>query len=220
MEEIEVVDVEQTIKDLPNIIIKEGNHERGAELASVSMKHEIMDMQKMWSFAEQISRSSIIPQQYQNDPANCFVALEISGRMGVSFMVVMQNLYIVRGKPSWSGSAIGAMLMASPKFKNVELVYDGTKGQDDWRCYAQAVNVNTGKLIKGGTVSIGVAKAEGWYGKDGSKWKTMPELMLAYRAYAWFARVYAPELILGMQSSEEVADVEPAPSEVNLNPYG
>ena len=51
-----------------------------------------------------------------------------------------------------------------------------------------------GEVIEGAEVTIGMAKAEGWYskkdkyGKETSKWQTMPELMLAYRAAAFFAR--------------------------------
>jgi hypothetical protein len=52
-----------------------------------------------------------------------------------------------------------------------------------------------------------MAKAEGWYGKSGSKWQTMPELMLAYRASAFFTRIHAPQLLMGLQTREEVEDV-------------
>ena len=52
-----------------------------------------------------------------------------------------------------------------------------------------------------------MAKDEGWYGKAGSKWKTMPELMLQYRSAAFFQRTYAPEISMGMQTVEEIRDV-------------
>ena len=45
--------------------------------------------------------------------------------------------------------------------------------------------------------SIAMAKAEGWYAKNGSKWKTMEDLMLRYRSAAFFARTVAPEVALG-----------------------
>jgi hypothetical protein len=37
----------------------------------------------------------------------------------------------------------------------------------------------------------------------------MPELMIRYRAAAFWGRLYASDLLLGMQSQEEVLDVEP-----------
>jgi len=59
----------------------------------------------------------------------------------------------------------------------------------------------------GPLVTIKLAKDEGWAGKTGSKWKTMPQLMLMYRAGAWFGRTYAPELTMGLQTREEAQDV-------------
>ena len=56
---------------------------------------------------------------------------------------------------------------------------------------------------------MAMAKREGWATKSGSKWQTMPELMIRYRAAAFWGRLYASDLLLGMQSQEEVLDVEP-----------
>ena len=52
-----------------------------------------------------------------------------------------------------------------------------------------------------------MAKKEGWYSKSGSKWQTMPELMLAYRASAFFARVHVPEALMGISTAEENEDI-------------
>ncbi len=67
--------------------------------------------------------------------------------------------------------------------------------------------------LTGPLVTIALAKKEGWYnkrGKDGkeliSKWQSMPELMLRYRAAAWFVRTHAPEIAMGLQTVEEVRD--------------
>jgi hypothetical protein len=55
-------------------------------------------------------------------------------------------------------------------------------------------------------VDMAMAKAEGWIDKTGSKWKTMPQLMLRYRAATFFGRVYCPEILMGMHTEEEVED--------------
>lgn len=49
---------------------------------------------------------------------------------------------------------------------------------------------------------------KGWFSKDGSKWRTMPELMLRYRAASFFGRLYAPDILYGMQTTEEVEDAK------------
>jgi hypothetical protein len=53
-----------------------------------------------------------------------------------------------------------------------------------------------------------MAKAEGWVSRKGSKWATMPELMLMYRAASFFGRLYAPEVLMGMHSMEEIQDAQ------------
>lgn len=177
-------------------------------------------VEKLMEMASMLSKSTIVPMSYQNRPENCFIALDMSQRMGTSVMVIMQNLYVIQGKPSFSGQAIASLILASPKFKNVEVNYVGQEGSDKWGAYITADRTSNGKQLNGGTITIEISKKEGWYQKTGSKWQTMPEIMLAYRAYTWFGRVYCPELLMGMQSSEEVYDVAVKQDEaVVVNPY-
>ena len=67
----------------------------------------------------------------------------------------------------------------------------------------------TGQKLVGTDVTIKMAKAEKWYDKDGSKWKTMPQQMLAYRAAAFFIRTCAPEISMGLPTSDELEDIGP-----------
>lgn len=178
--------------------------QRGNEF---QVAREQLPMGKLMEMAEMLSKSTIVPTQYQHRPENCFIAMDMSSRMGLSTIFVMQNLYIIQGKPSFSGQAIASMVRANPAFKDVELVYVGKEGTDDYGAYVTATKRSNGKTLVGGTVTIRTAKAEGWYGKTGSKWKTMPTQMLAYRAYTWFGRVHSPETLMGLQSSDEVYDI-------------
>lgn len=167
---------------------------------------EELSPSKLMDMATMLAKSTIVPISYQNRPENCFIALDMASRMGVSPLVVMQNLHIIQGKPSFSGSAIASMVKSNPHLKEVELHYVGEEGKDNWGAYVTAVDTNSGKQLKGATVTLAIAKKEGWYQKTGSKWQSMPELMLAYRAYAWFGRVYCPELMMGLQSTDEIID--------------
>jgi hypothetical protein len=89
----------------------------------------------------------------------------------------------------------------------------GKEGSDEWGCRAFAVERESNLELVGALVTINMAKIEGWYGKSGSKWKTMPEQMLQYRAGAFWCRTYAPEIALGMHTSEEIQDT-PATQQV------
>ncbi len=157
--------------------------------------------------ADRYANSSMVPDTYKGKPDNCFVAVELASRMDVSPVLVMQNLYIVQGRPSWAGQACKALIDGSGKFRDSDFVQTGNRSDDSWGCYLQAIRISTGKLVKGTEVTIQMAKDEGWYGKNGSKWKTMPEQMLKYRAAAFFARTECPEALMGFQTAEEVEDV-------------
>ena len=164
-------------------------------------------MGQMQSVAEFLSKSTIIPAAYQGKPANCFVALEFAQRIGCNAMLVMQNLDIISGKPSWSSKFMVAVSNECGKYSPIRYEMSGTEGEDDWGCRAYMTELATGEKLIGPKVTIKMAKDEGWYGKAGSKWKTIPELMLHYRAAAFLIRTYAPELTMGIHTSEEREDM-------------
>jgi hypothetical protein len=153
--------------------------------------------------AKALSASDLVPQQYRGNVANTLVALEIANRIGASPLMVMQNLNIIHGRPSWGSSFIIAAINGSGKFTALRFVGDLAKGIKAV-CHEKA----TGELLEGPTVTMEMANAEGWVSKAGSKWKTMPELMMRYRAAAFFGRLYAPEITMGMHSTEEVVDIQ------------
>lgn len=151
------------------------------------------------------AQSTLIPQNYQGKIADCMIAVEMANRMNISPVFVMQNLYIVKGKPSWAGQACMAMINACGKFRDVKHVYTGKKGTDERGCYVTAVRLSDGEVVEGTEVTIAMAKAEGW--TSNSKWRNLPEQMLGYRAASFFARMYCPEALMGLQTAEEVEDV-------------
>ena len=153
------------------------------------------------------AQSSLVPQAYQGKPMDCAIAVDIANRMGVSPMFVMQNLWVVRGIPSWSGQACMGIIRGSGRYKNVKYNMTGKKNEDTWGCFVSAIEVATGEEIQGAEVTIGMAKKEGWYGKGGSKWQTMPEIMLRYRAATFFARLYCPNELMGFKVEGEAEDI-------------
>ena len=158
-----------------------------------------------WKTANFLASSDLVPEQtYKGKPANCLVALDISNRMNISPLLVMQSLYIVKGKPSWSGQFCASAINGCGRFTPIDYVMNEDKGGS---CYATAIRKSDNQRINGSVVSIQMAKDEGWYGKTGSKWQTMPEQMLRYRAAAFFARAYCPDVLLGIMTYEEAVDV-------------
>jgi hypothetical protein len=158
--------------------------------------------------AKTLSSSNIIPQAYQNNIQNTMVALEMANRIGISPLMVMQNLDVIQGKPSWRSTFIIASLNSTGRFKPLKFEFVGNDTTaDNYGCRAYTTEIETGEKLSGPLVTWAMVKAEGWLNKSGSKWKTMPELMFQYRAASFFGRLYAPEILNGMQSIDEVVDV-------------
>ena len=157
----------------------------------------IMAMQ----MAKALSESTIVPQTYQKNPSNCLIAIEQAQRMNISPLMVMQNLYPIQGKPSWSSKFLIASINASRKF-DMELQYDETKDKDGKPYSCVAWTMKNGRRIEGMEVNMQMAKDEGWLSKNGSKWKTMPQLMLRYRAASFFSSLNCPELTMGIYTKQ------------------
>lgn len=157
--------------------------------------------------AKSLSVATFVPETYRGNVANCLLALEMANRLNVPPLMVMQNLHIIHGRPSWSSQFYIAAINSSGRF--TPLTYKVTGEGDDRTCTAYATSRETGEVLEGVPVSIGMAKAEGWYSKTGSKWKTMPDVMLRYRAAAFFAKFYCPEITMGIMTSDESQDIAP-----------
>lgn len=147
--------------------------------------------------------SHLVPTLYRASEANCMIAISMASRMQMDPLTVMQNLYIIQGKPSFSAQFLIASWNACGRFSPIR--YQWTEKRDG--CRATSRDLQTGEELVGTLVTIAMAKAEGWYGKLGSKWQTMPELMLQYRAAAFLVRTYGAEIALGMSTTEEAEDV-------------
>jgi hypothetical protein len=159
--------------------------------------------------AKALASSTLIPPQFQGQQgfANCLVALEIANRMRMSPFQVMQNLHIIHGRPSWSSQFIIGLINGCGRFSPLQ--YEVTGQGDSLACTCVATELASGKDLRGPTVTMAMAKKEGWATKSGSKWQTMPDLMIRYRAAAFWGRLYIPELLVGIQTQEEVVDIEP-----------
>ncbi len=169
---------------------------------------------QMLRASQMLSQTSIIPQNYQGKPQDCFVAIEMANRMGISPMVVMQNMYVVKGKPSWAGQACTMLINSCGKFRDVKHIYTGQKGTDKRGCYVEATRIYDNEIIQGVEVTMDMAKSEGW--TSNPKWRNMPELMLAYRASAFFARVHCPEALMGVHTEDEIYDAYERPQRTSI----
>lgn len=157
--------------------------------------------------AKALASSTLVPGEYRGTQglANCLWAMELASQMRISPIVVMQNLTNVNGKPTWSAAFLIATINATGRFSPLQFILDNEAQPTS--CYAVAECLRTGRELRGETITMAMAQAEGWVDRKGSKWKTMPGQMLRYRAATFWTRIYAPEISCGLAVAEEVEDV-------------
>lgn len=171
--------------------------------------------------AVMLSESALIPKEFVKNVPNVMIALEMANRVGASPLMVMQNLYVVYGKPSWSSKFVIAAINTCGRFAPLRMQMFGEK--ETRSCIAwtveKGIQIPVGiqtlddarqakiPILEGPEISWAMAKSEGWIDKNGSKWKTMPELMFRYRAASFFGNLYCPEVLMGMRTVEETIDI-------------
>lgn len=166
---------------------------------------------QIWRASKLFASSDLVPTAYKSKPENCFIAIEMADRMGISPFAMLQSLVIIQGKPSMEAKLIIALVNDSGIFADpleYEIVGDDPHAQD-YKVRAFATMKKSGKLCQGPWITYQMVKGEGWLDKGGSKWKTMPSIMFMYRAASFFAKVYCPNITMGMQTREEMEDTKP-----------
>lgn len=219
----------------------------GAALSVTMGFNDLASFEFMQRTAKMFSASTMVPTAYQamvtkgygdraqTEPnlaaiSNCMIALDMAQRMNANPLMIMQNLHIIEGRPSWSSQFIIAAINNCGKFSPLRFdlqwldEIDATYSTFEWedrkkvekkhkvriknaRCVAWAIEKATGERLESAPVTMEMAVNEGWFGKNGSKWKSMPDLMMRYRSAAFFGRIYAPELLMGLPTAEEMHDV-------------
>lgn len=185
--------------------------------------------------AKPLSESNFVPVAYKGNLGDCIIAVEMAARMGTLPLTVMQNLCIVKGNPTWKSRFLIGCVNACGRYTTLDYrtTIDGSVGDvkyktwqkgkdgknheilkpfehpqiDNLVCVAYSTEKATGKVLTSTPVSIRMAVEEGWYTKDGSKWPTMPEQMLRYRAASFWVSAFAPEMAMGLRTEEEQRDI-------------
>ena len=156
--------------------------------------------------ASALAKSTVIPKEFQNNISNTLIAIDMSKRMNMPPMMVMQNIYIVHGKPSWSSTFVIAAINASNRYKT-PLQFDLQGEGNNMSCVAYVTTWDD-VVIKGPKITMEMAKKEGWSTKAGSKWVTMPEVMIRYRSASFFGRLYCSDILMGVYSEDETNDMQ------------
>ncbi len=164
--------------------------------------------------ANLLCSSSMVPYNFQGQAnlGNCVIALEMSRRMNMSVLAVMQGMYVIKGRPAWSSQFIVSAINKSNLFTRLQFETEGEGSS--LRCRAWAFEKSTGKKLMGIWITMEMAQKEGWISKEGSKWRTMPDQMIRYRAATFFGRLYCPDILMGLYAPDEVETFNSTPPAV------
>lgn len=209
MSDREIVQNGQDEKSQSKALVRE-TQENGRSISAFATADTFATAQRM---AKALAGSDMVPKMYRGNVPNCLVAMELANRTGASILMVMQNLDVIHGKPSWRSTFLIAAVNSCGRFTPLRFEEAGERDTDDWSMRATARDRKTGEPLEGEWITWRMAKDEGWVDRSGSKWKTMPGQMMRYRAAAFWTRVYAPEIALGMHTADEVSDMGPPPDD-------
>jgi len=153
--------------------------------------------------AAALAKSTVIPREYQGNASNCLIALEMASRMGCTPLQIMQSMHIIQGRPSFSAQWLIATVNASGRFSPLRWRFSLDPKGKKIGAVAYATEKESGAELDGPEVTLEMARAEKW----GAKWQTMPDVMLMYRSAAFWARLYCPEVAMGLHTEDELEDV-------------
>ncbi|HLD64805.1 MAG TPA: hypothetical protein VJA19_02060 [Pseudomonas sp.] len=157
-------------------------------------------IEEAMKFAEMLSRSDLVPKDYQGKPGNILVAMQWGTELGMQIMQAIQNISVINGRPAMWGDSVIALVRSSPVCEYViEDVADTVA-----TCRAK----RRGEPEQIRTFSLDDAKRAGLLGKQGP-WTQYPKRMMQMRARSWALRDVFTDVLRGMAVAEEVMDLPP-----------
>ena len=183
-----------------------------------SLFFDVVKFEHAQRVAKMLSSSTIVPEHFRNNIGNAMIALNLADRIKADPFMIMQSMYVVHGRPGLEGKLVIALLNQSGRFDPVEFEEDeGIFAYDpkfeNHGVVAKARDRKSGVVLRGPKVTWKLVKAEGWLDKKDkngafiSKWRTMSQMMFRYRAASFFVKTFCPEVIMGMQTKEEMEDI-------------
>lgn len=168
--------------------------------------------------AELMARGKLVPSHLHNSPGDCLMVIEQAMRWGMSPFAVAQSTSVIQGKLMFEGKLVAAALQTSGLLAT-RLSYDYS-GEGDARQVEISATMAGEREPRKVVVTLKEART------SNKMWQTQPDQQLAYHGARVWARRYAPEVMLGVYSPEEMPDVpaditgpvitstaEPAPEE-------
>lgn len=155
-------------------------------------------------FADMLSKSSMVPKDYQGNPANCIIAMQWGMEIGLQPLQAMQNIAVINGRPSIWGDAMLAIVRGSGLLEYIK------EDPTPEGCVCKVKRKGEDEAVREFTVED--AKKAGLLGKQGP-WQQNPKRMMQMRARAFALRDVFPDVLRGVHVAE-IAQDEPAEKDI------
>lgn len=155
-----------------------------------------------------IAKSELVPEQYQNKPADILIAVQMGAEVGLSPMAALQSIAVIGKRPSLWGDGFMAVIRKHPEFESCEewLVGEG----EEMEAHCRMIRRGQPSLER--TYSVTDARLAGLWGKmtrsgAPTPWVTNPKRMLQMRARGFTGRDLFADALKGLALAEEQMDV-------------
>lgn len=198
---------------------------------TISASNAVFNVQalgQLTAFADLMAQSAVtVPKHLAGKPADCMAIVMQAMQWGMNPYAVAQKTHLVNGVLGYEAQLVNAVISSSSAIQgrfHYEYGGDWEKiaGQKDGRDEL-GLFIRVGAVLRG---EADITWGEPIYLADittrnSPLWKTAPKQQIAYLAVKYWARLYCPEVILGVYSPDEVEpraekEINPAPQRVNL----
>ncbi|WP_312077544.1 RecT family recombinase [Leclercia sp.] len=195
---------------------------------TISASNAVFNVQalsQLTAFAELMAQSAVtVPKHLAGKPADCMAIVMQAMQWGMNPYAVAQKTHLVNGVLGYEAQLVNAVISSSSAIVgrfhyeyggDWEKIAGKKDGRDELGLF-----VRVGAVLRGET---DITWGENIYLADittrnSPLWKTAPKQQIAYLAVKYWARLYCPEVILGVYSPDEVElrtekEINPAPAQ-------
>jgi len=195
---------------------------------TISASNAVFNVQalsQLTAFAELMAQSAVtVPKHLAGKPADCMAIVMQAMQWGMNPYAVAQKTHLVNGVLGYEAQLVNAVISSSSAIVgrfhyeyggDWEKIAGKKDGRDELGLF-----VRVGAVLRGETE---ITWGENIYLADittrnSPLWKTAPKQQIAYLAVKYWARLYCPEVILGVYSPDEVElrtekEINPAPAQ-------
>ncbi|MBM6588809.1 recombinase RecT [Brevibacterium sp. RIT 803] len=164
-------------------------------------------------YAELLAQASLLPKQYQRNPANVLLAMELGQSLSIPPIQAINEVHVIEGKPSASANLIGGLVRRAGHVLRIRV------DREAMAATAQIIRNDDPDYTFEVTWTMDDAKRAGSTNKD--NWKKYPIAMLKARAITEVAREACPEALMGISYTPDelgaVVDQDGNPVNVAAN---